>query len=1062
MKRSTIIAFLILIGVLGFSQNSFSASFDLSTNKIFTPQEEATITISSMDVPALDIRLYRIDDPVSYFLDLSDVHSPTMKTKRDLSSPSEMAGGVKRKVLGLFREDYRSVLSEDIRKEVVSALGLPHVSEPESPPPQSYELFPVLDGYKLINRWEERLVYTKKGKWEYHEIPIKIDDVGVYLVEAIYQDMVAYTAVVVSSIAFIVKNSPTDDLMYVTDRVTGEPESGVKVSIWGSDKKPLASGKTNRDGIFYSEADIGENYSLYVFAEKDDNFTLADPYTYFWWSDSKDRVYTYTDRPVYRPNHTVYFRSIIREAKKSGLEVPDRNDTYLVIIKDSKGNEIYRKDLTINEFGSLSGDFKLGPEPPLGEYDIIVFFDDTNFYSYFKVEEYKKPEFEVKVETDSDVYIRGARITANVDAKYYFGSPVSGGQVEYVIYRSVYERPWWWGYEWGWYFMDDDYYWTHDRVMVDSGSAVLNDDGKLTIKVDTSRFAEGEDNDYTFTIEAVVTDLSRREVSGSTAVKVARSNFSMIVRANRWIYSPGDEANVTVSALDFDNKGVGGINVNLIATETDQEKNVMTYSQTLTGITEPDGEVTFKYQVKGTGRVDFVATSFDTFGNFTTSKDYAYCYDWARGYAGDISEGSISIIPDKDTYALGDTAHILIISPVEDTHMLVTTESRSINDVYVMKIKGGSAMLDLKIEDKHTPNMFVTASLIFNDELYTETKRVVIPPEHKFINIEIISDKEVYEPQEEGTFKIKTTDSRGKPVSCEVSLGMVDDAIYAISPETVVEIEKYFYKLYPHIVETSSSLYFSFYGYSHRKGLLAALEGKETTLADFKGDSLVEPRIRKDFKDTMYWSPSIKTGIDGTATATLKFPDNLTRWRATVRGVTKGSEVGEMTYRVISRKDLIVRIETPRFFRQGDELIISTIAHNYLSEDKKVKFTFEISGLELLGGSPKEVIVPKNSEWRIDWKVRATDVGSAVLTAKAMTNEESDGMELTIPVLPMGIKVTENDMREIIKDSGSLKLTFVKPRESIKNASELQIDISPTLVNTMLSAIPFLVGYPYG
>jgi uncharacterized protein YfaS (alpha-2-macroglobulin family) len=162
-----------------------------------------------------------------------------------------------------------------------------------------------------------------------------------------------------------------------------------------------------------------------------------------------------------------------------------------------------------------------------------VFFNDTNFYSYFKVEEYKKPEFEVKVETDSDVYIRGARITAKVDAKYYFGSPVSGGQVEYSIYRSVYERPWWWGYEWGWYFMDEDYYWTHDRVMVDSGSAVLDEDGKLTIKVDTSRFAEGDEDDYTFTIEAVVTDLSRREVSGSTAVKVARSSFSMIVRANR-------------------------------------------------------------------------------------------------------------------------------------------------------------------------------------------------------------------------------------------------------------------------------------------------------------------------------------------------------------------------------------------------------------------------------------------------------------------------------------------------------------------------------------------------
>jgi len=65
---------------------------------------------------------------------------------------------------------------------------------------------------------------------------------------------------------------------------------------------------------------------------------------------------------------------------------------------------------------------------------------------------------------------------------------------------------------------------------------------------------------------------------------------------------------------------------------------------------------------------------------------------------------------------------------------------------------------------------------------------------------------------------------------------------------------------------------------------LAALPESETKLADFKGDTLVEPKIRKDFKDTMYWSPTITTGRDGTATIDVTFPDNLTRWRATVRG----------------------------------------------------------------------------------------------------------------------------------------------------------------------------------
>jgi uncharacterized protein YfaS (alpha-2-macroglobulin family) len=142
--------------------------------------------------------------------------------------------------------------------------------------------------------------------------------------------------------------------------------------------------------------------------------------------------------------------------------------------------------------------------------------------------------------------------------------------------------------------------------------------------------------------------------------------------------------------------------------------------------------------------------------------------------------------------------------------------------------------------------------------------------------------------------------------------------------------------------------------------------------------------------------------------------------------------------------------------------VISTIAHNYLSTDKSVRFTFEVDGLTLVGGKPVDAVIPKNGEKRIDWHVKADLVGTAKLTATAMTNEVSDGMEIQIPVLPLGVKETKNEMGEIIKDSGTLTVTVDKPATTIKNAAELTITTSPTLINTMLAAIPFLVGYPYG
>jgi len=142
--------------------------------------------------------------------------------------------------------------------------------------------------------------------------------------------------------------------------------------------------------------------------------------------------------------------------------------------------------------------------------------------------------------------------------------------------------------------------------------------------------------------------------------------------------------------------------------------------------------------------------------------------------------------------------------------------------------------------------------------------------------------------------------------------------------------------------------------------------------------------------------------------------------------------------------------------------VISTIAHNYLSTDKNVRFTFEVKGIKLISGKPVDAVVPKNGEKRIDWRVKADLVGNAVLTAKAMTNEVSDGMELTIPVLPMGIRETKNDVARLLRSPAHSRLRWKSPRRQSRNAAELVLTTTPTLADTMLAAIPFLVGYPYG
>src|SRR5205807_3038751 len=121
--------------------------------------------------------------------------------------------------------------------------------------------------------------------------------------------------------------------------------------------------------------------------------------------------------------------------------------------------------------------------------------------------------------------------------------------------------------------------------------------------------------------------------------------------------------------------------------------------------------------------------------------------------------------------------------------------------------------------------------------------------------------------------------------------------------------------------------------------------------------------------------------------------------------------VGSAVDRVIVRKNVMVRLAVPRFFRQGDDVTVSTIVHNYLPSDKTAQVSLEVKGLvlqnnDLQNGDRQQVTVASKGDQRQDWQVHAQNVHQADLLAKALTNEESDAMEITLPVIPFGVKLS--------------------------------------------------------
>ncbi len=225
----------------------------------------------------------------------------------------------------------------------------------------------------------------------------------------------------------------------------------------------------------------------------------------------------------------------------------------------------------------------------------------------------------------------------------------------------------------------------------------------------------------------------------------------------------------------------------------------------------------------------------------------------------------------------------------------------------------------------------------------------------------------------------------------EFSLGVVDEAIYGIRPDTTLGILDFFFARDYNRVDTENSLAYYFNGQAGKRRMQLAGLRAPSRLAQLKPDRLVLPKIRKVFPDTAFWGLGRRHGRlwtrprDGRVS---RFPHNP--GRATARGRYTGYESRRSDAQDIVRKNLILRIAAPRFFVQGDEVVLSALVHNYLTEAKTARVSLEVKGLDILDGGTKDVQIPSRGEAKVEWRVRVQQVHSATITGKALTNEESD------------------------------------------------------------------------
>ncbi|HNS51882.1 MAG TPA: Ig-like domain-containing protein [Anaerolineae bacterium] len=898
------------------------------------------------------------------------------------------------------------------------------------------------------------------------------------------------------------KQTQTEALVWATDLASGRPEAALAVSLYKRQGKEVTEGTTGSNGLFQAGDlaldDLWSELFAVSGAPGDEGFAIAfngwdsgispwdfDVESEFW--ANKYQGYLYTDRPIYRPGQTVYFKGILRDDDDAHYSIPAGLETLEVRLSDPQGKEIYKEKLALSDMGSLFDQLALDAEAPLGSYWLQAQDTDREIYvgTSFTVAEYKKPEYQVEVTADKLAYLGGDTIHATAEATYYFGGPVAGAKVRWSVLSSNHffsytcpqggSCPWysWTDYEWGSEDLERDY--GGYGELIAEGDAVTDAQGRVTFPVpaDISK----ETLSQLFTVEASVTDLTGQVVSSRTGAIVHKGEFYVGIAPRQNLAQVGEEAPVELLTVDWDGRPVAGVPLTLVFMEhewfsvqrqaedggfywdwTTRDTPVLTTTVT----TGRDGRATATFVPKKAGSYRVRALARDGYENQVRSSTYLWVWggdayvSWRQE-----SNNRITLIADKPEYEVGDTAEILVASPYSGTvQMMYTVERGHLMDADVRQVSTNSYVLKVPILEEMVPNVFVSVLLVQGSEqapggLATFKMGLVKLPvslESKRLTIALTPDKDMaagehYAPRQTATYDVLVTDSAGKPVEAELSLRLADLAVLALADEPGYTLEETFWRNRGLGVRTSLPLAVSMEAYNRE--VRAAAKGG--------GGGDEGGLVRSNFADTTFWDPVVRTGKDGKAQVEATLADNLTTWRMQARGITADTRVGQVNVDIVSTLDLLVRPVLPRFFVVNDEAEIATVVHNNTGEPLQAEVSITAEGLAVDGATTQPVSIAAGEQAKVSWPVKVLPGQEVKVRMWAKAGDLYDGREDTLPVYPYSTP-------EVVATAGQpgTRQEIVQlPRAFDPAQGALTLHVDGSLTASTQEALTYLEEYPY-
>ncbi len=1064
------------------------------------------------------------------------------------------------------------------------------------------KVWPAMANLKAIKSWSISL--PDPLDYQNHSAEIKIDalPIGTYYILASYapdfsinNNILARQLTYVSNISYINNNK---DELYILNRNSGQPLARAAVQVWkrkynynngGYDEVKLASYTSDKNGYIKlpKTKDDGYDNFLQVKYNNDELFTQDNYYNFSYTYDGTkisydDNTFFFTDRSIYRPGQTVFFKGIVVSTntytRKSTI-LP--NYKTKVILYDANHQKVGSMPLTTNEYGSFNGSFKLPENSLNGQFSIqdSVSQSETNF----NMEEYKRPNFFVEIKKPAGSYRVNDSVKVTGNAKAYAGNNIDGAKVTYRVVRKI-RYPIWFGYGYRRIFPP----YQSEQMEITNGETTTDANGNFYIQFKAIPDENADKKNqpvFYYEVSADITDLNGETRSGNTSIAVSYQALQLNVLAADMM--PTD----SIKNIKISSNNINGLfekatvtfmmqklqSPNQIYRERYWDKPdqfVLTkaaytssfpydaYSDeddmskwpvaktiiTTTDTTAENADFKIRSMQADAGWYKITVTTKDKYGEEVKAEKYVQL-------TGNKTANTEPIYVDiNNTTALPGQRVDYSIATGFDNIWLITNLSKmdySINTDYATLTQNANYHKQINITEEDRGGMSLDYAFVKHNRVYSGNKNISIPWSNKDLNISFETFRDKILPGSEEKWSVKISGEKKEKVAAEALVSMYDASLDQFKPHSWYNLQSLWPTLNAAVSWTKNTFalqnsidvnylknnyvtvpvksYDALLnngwneGYYYPRGIMykentmmaasvpleekivsavsskskeldkkdnnvpSALEGKVagvavTDTATFDSQETAAPQnspiqIRKNFNETAFFFPNLKTDADGNISFSFTIPEALTQWKLMTLAHTRELQTGYAEKTVLTQKPLMVQPFAPRFLREGDMIEFSAKIVNL--SDSEVTGATQLELLDAATLKPVDgwfknifpnqyVTIAAGQSTVVNFPITIPYNFNSALTyrIKVVSKDASfsDGEEAALPVLTNRTLVTES-LPLNMRNTNSKNFTFSKLLSSGNSGSltnhALTVEYSSNPAWYAVQALPYLMEYPY-